>query len=104
MPAVMRPHRVGGSFRLGHECFHWGDDFTRALSYEVDEDICIIGGLTSQLEPIEYRWLAAHMIENSWRPAIERVVRGVDGQPLRNPDGTPILRRRMMPMPNRPRR
>jgi hypothetical protein len=97
------PH--GGSFRLGPDCFAWGDDYTRALPFEIDPDqvdLAVIGGLTDPpLSRDEYRWLEAVLIENGLRAAMDRVVRGPDGKPLRDADGSPIMRRVLMPMPNR---
>lgn len=98
---IRRPVFGAGSIRLGPECFKWYDPFTRSLSFEVERvNVAVIGGLNWTLEPWEYRWIEAAMIDEGLRMAQYRVLKGPDGKPLLDDKGEAIVRRRLLPMPS----
>lgn len=105
MPAGIRRLRFAdGSIRLGPKFFKWGDPYTRALSFEVERvNVAVIGGLTdTPLNRDECLWLEAAFIEEGLRGAMDRVIKGSDGKPLRDASGRAVFRRVMLPMPNWP--
>jgi 3-methyladenine DNA glycosylase/8-oxoguanine DNA glycosylase len=105
MPAVIRRTCFhGGSIRMGPECFSWLDDYTRALTFEVERvNVAVIGGLTDQPHSLtrqEYRWIEAAMIAEGLRFAMDRVMRDKEGKPVLDECGKPTLRRVMLAMPS----